>query len=130
MFRYKLLIRESHLDTFGHVNNATYLALMEEARWEWITSNGYSLDTIQETSQGPTILEITIAFKRELLLRQEVEITCEVESYEGKIGKVKQLILNSDGQICCEATFTVALFDLQKRKLIEPTERWLEATRS
>ncbi len=40
---YQLLIHEGHLDSFGHVNNATYLNLFEEARWDWITARGYGL---------------------------------------------------------------------------------------
>lgn len=129
MFRYPLTIKESHLDTFGHVNNATYLALMEEARWEWITNNGYGLDTIKATGHGPTILEINIKFKRELLLRQEIEILCETEKYTGKIGQIRQTIVNPEGEVFCEATFVIGLFDLTKRKLIEPTERWLSAVK-
>ena len=34
VFTYPLLIKETYLDTFGHVNNATYLTLFEEARWD------------------------------------------------------------------------------------------------
>ena len=30
-FEFEVLIREHHLDSYGHVNNATYLALYEEA---------------------------------------------------------------------------------------------------
>lgn len=30
---YPVVIREHHLDTFGHVNNAAYLDILEEARW-------------------------------------------------------------------------------------------------
>ena len=40
---YQLVIREQHLDTFGHVNNAKYLEILEEARWDLITGNGYGL---------------------------------------------------------------------------------------
>jgi Acyl-ACP thioesterase len=49
---YDLLIRGHHLDTFGHVNNAKYLQILEEARWDVITRNGYSLDEV--ASQAPT----------------------------------------------------------------------------
>jgi acyl-CoA thioester hydrolase len=46
---YPLTIKETYLDTFGHVNNAMYLALLEEARWDLITTNGYGLKIIQVT---------------------------------------------------------------------------------
>lgn len=31
IFTYPMLIKESHLDSFGHMNNATYLELFENA---------------------------------------------------------------------------------------------------
>ena len=44
IFEYPLTIKEFHLDTFGHVNNATYLQIYEEARWEFINQNGYATE--------------------------------------------------------------------------------------
>lgn len=40
---YPVVIREDQLDTFGHVNNAAHLDILEEARWDIITRNGYGL---------------------------------------------------------------------------------------
>ena len=33
-------IRTFHTDSFGHVNNAKYLELLEEARWRYAEDNG------------------------------------------------------------------------------------------
>jgi acyl-CoA thioester hydrolase len=55
-----VLIRESHLDTFGHVNNATYLSLFEQARWDLIEAGGYGLRVIRQTGLGPVVLEAKI----------------------------------------------------------------------
>jgi len=126
IFSYPLIIREQHLDTFGHVNNATYLTLFEEARWELITQNGYDLSYIRETGLGPTILEINIKFMKELRLRQEIMIESKMISYDGKIGKIIQTMLRNS-EPCCVAEFTVGLFSLQERKLILPTPEWLKA---
>ena len=52
-FIYTVMIKENHLDTFGHVNNAAYLTLYEEARWDFITKNGYGLEVIQNEKKGP-----------------------------------------------------------------------------
>ncbi len=125
---YRLTVLESHLDTFGHVNNATYLQLFEEARWDWITRGGYGLQRVIDSQQGPTILQCTIKFKRELTNRQPIVIRSWVESYEGKVAQVSQELLRSDAdgeQLCCRADFVMALFDLRARKLIPPTPEWL-----
>ena len=124
---YELLIQEQHLDTFGHVNNAVYLQILEEARWDLITRNGYGLDEVHRLKIGPTILEVRLRFKQELRNRQRVRIRSWVESYSGKISRFEQHILDDAGSVCCEALFTVGLFDLTARKLIPPTPEWLAA---
>lgn len=126
IFYYPILIKENYLDTFGHVNNAAYLTIFEEARWELITKNGYGLNKIQETGQGPTILELKLSFLKELRLRDEIVIETQLISYENKIGKLSQQMLRDD-VVCCKAEFIIALFDLKLRKLIKPTPEWLTA---
>jgi acyl-CoA thioester hydrolase len=85
---YTTQILEGHLDTFGHVNNARYLDLLEEARWQWITDNGFGLAEIQRHKLGPTILEIDIKFRRELQNRERITIRTTVLEYSGKVGKL------------------------------------------
>ncbi len=126
-FSYSIQIKEHHVDSIGHVNNATYLALYEEARWEGITGNGYGFKEIQKLKKGPVILEINIKFMRELLLREDITITTEILGFKGKIGQMKQQMLKKDGTVASEAIFTFGLFDLVERKLIEPTEEWKKA---
>jgi acyl-CoA thioester hydrolase len=124
---YPLLILEKHLDTFGHVNNSTYLELYEEARWDIITRGGFGMEKIRETGLGPTILEVQLQFKRELKLRMPVVIRTQVQSYERKILKLKQWMELESGDIASEALFTVALFDVRARKLVDPTPEWKAA---
>jgi acyl-CoA thioester hydrolase len=122
---YELTIHEAHLDTFGHVNNATYLQLFEEARWQLITGNGYGLDEIKRRQAGPTILEINLRFAREVRNRERVTINSWTESYTGKVHRFQQKMLNERQELCCEAAFVIGLFDLQARKLVLPTPEWL-----
>jgi thioesterase-3 len=124
---YQILIRESHLDTFGHVNNATYLSLMEEARWDVITKHGFGLKEIQQLGLGPIILEINLAFKKELRLRETVFIETTLTDVQGKIQTLRQRILNRQNEECTIATFKFGLFDTHQRKLIDPTPEWLNA---
>jgi len=124
---YKLLVRESHLDTYGHVNNATYLTLFEEARWEVVTQRGYGFKKVHESGQGPVILEINLKFMKELRLREEITITTDLVEYPGKVGRLRQQMLKADGTVACEAIFVFGLFDLKARKMIEPTPEWRKA---
>jgi acyl-CoA thioester hydrolase len=125
-FKYPIIIKEVYLDTFGHMNNAIYLTLFEEARWEFITQNGYGVSKIKETGLGPTIIEVTLKYLKELRLREEVIIESQLISYEKKIGKIRQNMIRA-GELCCSAEFVFGLFNLKKRKLILPTHDWLKA---
>ena len=127
LHEYRLSILEKHLDTFGHVNNASYLEILEEARWDLITRNGYGLDEVQRRGIGPVVLDVHLRFVRELRNRQAITVRSWVESYSGKIGRFAQQVLDDAGDLCCDAKFTIGLFDLTARKLIRPTPEWVKA---
>src|SRR5580765_2700754 len=107
-----ILISETQLDSFGHLNHARYLELFEQARWDIISERGFGIDVIRKTKTGPVILEVTIKYTRELGPREPVVIRSELVAYEGKIGRFRQQMLKADGAVACEATFTFGLFDL------------------
>jgi YbgC/YbaW family acyl-CoA thioester hydrolase len=124
---YPTLIRERHLDAFGHVNNAQYLVLFEEARWEMITSRGYGIREVLSKKIGTVVLECQVRFKRELCLREGVVIRTQVREVSKKTLVLRQEIVKSDGKIAAEATFTLGCFDLEQRKLIPVSPEWLHA---
>jgi len=127
VYEQTIVIREEHLDTFGHVNNARYLEIFEQARWDLITDNGFGLDYVKASGTGPVILEITLRFLREVKNRQRMTIRSFMDSYEGKIGRMTQLLIDEAGEICCEGKFVVAQWDTKARKIIAPTAEWRRA---
>jgi thioesterase-3 len=127
---YDFIVQETDLDTFGHVNHANYLKIFEQARWDWISAGGFGLKKIQELQIGPTILEVNIKYKRELTVREHIKIISRCPPYNGKIAKVYQTMKNARDEICSEIELTIALFDMQKRKLISAIPEWLEAVQS
>jgi thioesterase III len=118
------VISEAHLDSFGHLNNARYHELFEQARWDLITERGFGIDTIRRTKTGPTILEVNVKFLRELAPREPIVIRSELVSYERKVGKLRQQMVKATGEIACEAMYSFGLFDIERRKLIEPSPEW------
>lgn len=128
IFEYEVLIREFHLDSFGHVNNAAYVMLYEEARWDFITKNGFGLDYIQKHQIGPVILDLSVRFKRELKNREKIKITSKtIEIVSPKIMVLEQNMIKEDGKVASEAKFTVGFFDMKARKLIDANPEWLKA---
>ena len=130
-FEAQLVIRESHLDLFGHINNATYMQIFEDIRWDAIVSRGFDVKQIQRSKTGPIILECTIKFLKEVTAREVVTVTVESlfdeNGQHAKVFKLKQAMLRINGEVACEAIFTYGLFDLTTRRLIEPTPEWRKA---
>src|SRR5688500_373173 len=103
-FEYEVLIREFHLDVYGHVNNAVYVQLYEEARWDFITKNGFGLDYIRSHHVGPVILDLKVRFKRELKNRESIKILSRVaEIVNSKIMVLEQSMVKGDGKIASDA---------------------------
>jgi len=128
VFEYQLQIKEFHLDSFGHVNNAVYVQLFEEARWDFINRNGFGLDYIQKHQKGPVILDLSVRFKKELKNREYIRIVSRPkEIINPKIMTLEQIIYGEDNRVSSEALFTVGFFDLKERKLINATPEWLKA---
>lgn len=127
-FIYKKLISGNLLDSFGHVNNAVYLEIFEEARWDFIETNGYGLSKILESKKGPVILELNLRFKKEILNRETILIESELkEIRKNKIMVIYQEMKKEDGSLAASLELVIGLMDLGKRKLIEPTNEWLKA---
>lgn len=127
-FEYEVKILEKHLDTFGHMNNATYLEIYEEARWDFITNNGFGLDKVQSLKIGPVILELHLTFKKEIKNREVIKIKSQLNEIKNPlISTLKQEMINDKGEVCSVLDLTVGLMDLQKRKLIQPTDEWKKA---
>lgn len=121
---YKVIVRESDVDSYGHLNNANYLIFYEEARWELLNSRGSGFNHIHQIKQGPIILEVNLRFMKEVRLREEITITTRILEYKGKIGKILQQMVKNDGTVASEALFNIGIFDMNERKLIEPTPEW------
>lgn len=129
IYEYEIQILEHHLDTFGHVNNATYLELYEEARWDLLNKNNSGIEVIMEKKIGPVLLDLHLTFKAELVNREKIKIITQArkEMRNRFVFMLDQKIVKPDGKIASTIELSVGLMDLSKRKLISPTPEWIKA---
>ena len=104
-------VRGYHCDFYGHVNNARFLELCEEARWRW-AETVVDLPAWQAAGFGFVVAGIDIRYRRPapegLLLRIRSDIT----RLDEKFGVFRQLILDADdGRLLVEADVTFAVVD-------------------
>ncbi|MGF1586098.1 MAG: acyl-CoA thioesterase [Bacteroidales bacterium] len=126
-FSYNFTVDQDLLDDYGHVNNARYLDLYEEARWDILNQSGYGQEMVKKSRKGPVILEVTVRFKSELLPGQKIRIETSSRRRNEIIFYFDQVMINEEGKEVSMAVFTCALFDLEKRKMIKPDEDWQKA---
>lgn len=128
LFEYKVTILEHHLDSFGHVNNAHYLELYEQARWDFITKNGFGLERIRKDKKGPVLLEANLTFKKELQNRETITIKSQSTGMKNKfLMGMKQWMEKGDGQVASTLEILIGQFDLETRSLILPSKEWMSA---
>ena len=72
VFEYSVIVREHNLDTLGHLNNASYLQLFEEARWDFSDKGGFGLDWVLSNKQSPIVLKAEMSFRKEVLSAGQV----------------------------------------------------------
>ncbi len=125
---YELMIREKHLDTLGHVNNATYLEIFEEARWDILESGNIGLESIKDKQIGPVILEINLQFKKELLNRHKIKIKSWCETLKkDKTYTIHQIMYNDKDEEACVAKMVFCIVDLKLRKSVQTPKEWATA---
>lgn len=126
--QYKVKITKKYLDAFDHVNNAAYLILYEEARWDLITQNNYGLQRIRKINQGPVLLDLHLTFRKEIIGGEEILIESQFSGMKNrKILTMKQKMLKDDGITASTILLTCGLMDFKTRKLITPTEEFKRA---
>lgn len=82
---------------------------------------------VHQNQVGTVVMECQVRFKRELRLRETIRIRTWVGELRSRLAKIQHELLNEQGEVAAEATFTMGCFDLRARKLIQPTPEWLKA---
>ncbi|MDX1625314.1 MAG: thioesterase family protein [Wenzhouxiangellaceae bacterium] len=76
-FRIELDVRWGDVDSFGHVNNAVYLAYLEECRSRWMDSVPCHW---QGSEAGPVVANVNINYRRPVHWPQRLEVTLKPDS--------------------------------------------------
>jgi acyl-CoA thioester hydrolase len=81
VFSIDMEVRWRDLDAFGHVNNASYLGYIEEARVRWFKS--MSADWANETS-APILAAVTANYRKPIGWPESLRIELSCERLGGK----------------------------------------------
>ncbi|MGK7295886.1 MAG: acyl-CoA thioesterase [Candidatus Wenzhouxiangella sp. M2_3B_020] len=113
-FSIELDVRWGDVDSFGHVNNAVFLAYLEECRSRWMESVPCHW---QEGDTGPVVANININYRRPIHWPQRLVVTLKPDSpgrssiklrseLRGAAGKKR-----SEGELFADASVTLVWID-------------------
>lgn len=109
----EIKVRGYHLDAYGHVNNARWLELLEEARWRWL-DEAVDLGAWDRDGRGIAVLNIDVTYRRPARRHDVVTLISWMSRLGGKACVCRQRAVNRDtGDPLLDAAITFVLFDLQ-----------------
>lgn len=76
-FSVELDVRWGDVDSFGHVNNAVFLAYLEQCRSEWMNSVPSHW---QDGESGPVVANVNINYRRPIIWPERLQVTIKPES--------------------------------------------------
>ncbi len=108
----EIKVRGYHVDGFGHVNNARWLELLEEARWRWL-DEAVDLRSWDADGRGIAVLNIDVTYRRPARRHDTVVLTAWMTRLGGKACVCRQRATHAGtGEVLLDATITFVLFDL------------------
>ncbi|MBN2231617.1 MAG: acyl-CoA thioesterase [Deltaproteobacteria bacterium] len=116
----EITVQSTHLDMFGHVNNATYVEYLEWARVKMAAEAGIDLIKMFHEGVGPAVLKLEINYRKESRLGDVLLVDAHCTRTRGdKVGIINQTIRNqATGDLVCDAEVTFVMFDLQHRRSV------------
>jgi len=112
----KQFVRWDDLDAFGHLNNAKYLTLIQEARFQW----SYMEEKVK--NEAPTMMEMVVG-RAEVDFLSPIyeggrfyEITLWVEDIGGASFKLAYEVLGEDGTLHARVRTVQVAIDMNTKK--------------
>lgn len=124
----EIIVRSTHIDVMGHVNNAKYIEFLEWGRCDELEKLGIDIWDMVKRGQGFAVVNLNISYRKEVFVGEMLEIkTVFREIRHQKIGIINQSITRAGSpEIVCEAEITFLIFDLKTHKSISMPRELLD----
>jgi len=121
----QIKIRGYHEDRFGHVNNARYLELLEEARWADFEARGVDGGFLEAHGLFPVVVRLSISYRRPASAGDTVNVSVEVKrAGRRKVVLGQQVRLDGSDLLCAEAEIEVVFLDEKTGRPVPLDERF------
>lgn len=121
-----LRVRSYELDSFGHVNNGSFVHYLEKARGDYLQEAGMHFDDFRRWGKFPVIANISIDYMRPAFFGDLLQINAKTEALGKSSITLSYEILREDGS-CCAKARTVMVFVDKDGKPVEMPEKMRSA---
>jgi acyl-CoA thioester hydrolase len=102
-FTYEKRVYGYECDSYGHMNNASYLQMLEAARSEALIGMNMSIDALREKNIHIYLNRLEIDFIKGLKLEDKVTVKTWIEKGNRLRAIWMQETYNSNNELCCRA---------------------------
>lgn len=121
IFETRFRVRTYECDSYGHVNNATYLNYLEYARMETLEQKGFTLEKLKELGFLVFIRRIEIDYKLPASMGDNLVIKTYIHDHRKSSGTFAQEIYREpDNRVIAYARVTWVFTNLQGRPIPIP----------
>jgi thioesterase-3 len=126
-FSTDLKVRGFHIDVFGHMNNARYLELMEEARWQYVEATRFGA-LLKAKNWGFAVVNINISYKKPAFAGNVLTFKIDVTRMGNSSMTLQQSIyLKGTDTLIAQADVTFVVLNLVNNKPVRITDDLKEA---
>ncbi len=114
----KIKVRGYHADFYGHVNNARYLELLEEARWNHFEET-VDMETFKRHGWAFVVVNININYRKPALPGDVLHIRTEYKTHGSRSMTMHQsCLLNGTDTVAADADITFVVLDGSAGKVL------------
>lgn len=118
-------VRFADMDSFGHVNNATFLTFIEQARIKYFDDiSGWHYDVSKE---GVILAHASVDFIRPLDFKEKISVLTLCTAIGTKSITIVHRIIAGEKEEVATAESVVVAFDYVAMKSVPVPQKWREA---
>lgn len=117
-----LKVRSYELDSFGHVNNGSFVHYLEAARGDYLLQAGMHFDNFRCWGKFPVIAHISIDYEQPAFFGDLLNINALVKRLGRSSITLDYEILREDGSRCAKARTVMVFVDKDGKSTEMPEE--------
>ena len=103
MYSYKHKVNYYETDKMGITHHSNYIRFMEEARTDFLTSQGFDYAKLEEMGIISPVVSVECKYKATTTYPDEIEIFVRVSEVRAAKIRFEYIMKKADGSICIEA---------------------------